>query len=76
MLCALQQTEATVEERISVHAMEVYYSHVHKVTSKGCADYLHCNYFQAGKIEKTLSYPYLEKWILLACIEMLVSISH
>lgn len=32
--------------------MKVYYSHDYKVTSKGCAGHLHCNYFQAGKIEK------------------------
>lgn len=62
MPCALQPTEATVEERICDHAKKVYYSHVHKVTRKGCAGPLRYNYIQASKIEKTLlSYPYLEK---------------
>lgn len=62
MHCALQHTKATVKERLSLHEHIFYYSHVHKVTSKGCAGHLHCNYFQAGKIEKTLPYPYLKKF--------------
>lgn len=38
-----------MEKGICIHAMQVYYSNVHKVTTKGCTGNLHCKYFQEGK---------------------------
>jgi len=38
-----------MEEGNCMHAMNVYYSNVHKLINKGCTGNLHFKYFQEGK---------------------------